>query len=134
MRVHIDHVVVPRLEADVGARYLGYWLDLAGDGGDQVAVISRTIDEFTSSVKPACIGTKTLLYLLNHVLARASCTTLWWSPPFGEADIRGLEAKVLAWALKKLGFPRNLLASPISAGGLGFYFILFYLIKLPKES
>ena len=122
-RVHIDHVVVPRLEADVGARYLGYWLDLAGDGGDQVAVISRTIDEFTSSVKPACIGTKTLLYLLNHVLAPRVLYPLAVSA-VGEADIRGLESKVLAWALKKLGlhysFPRKLLASPISAGGLGW--------------
>jgi hypothetical protein len=122
-RVQVGGVLVPWVEADEGLRYLGYWVDLLGDWGNQVARIKKQIEAFTMRVRPARISAEVLLYLLNAVLAPRVIYPLTVAA-VDIAEIDQLEGSVLNWALRKLGlhrgFPRKLMYAPVEEGGLGW--------------
>ena len=122
-RVQVRGTDIPFQEADIGVRYLGYWIDLLGDWGDQVHRLHATIDAFTRTVRTAAISTPLLLYLLDHVLAPRVLYPLTVAAVTAN-EIDELEAKVLSWALRKLGvhttYSRHLIASPVAMGGLGW--------------
>jgi hypothetical protein len=122
-RVQVGGVTIPYQEADVGVRYLGYWIDLLGDWGDQVHRINTTIDAFTASVRSAAISSPLLMYLLNHVLAPRVLYPLTVAA-VNASEIDAMEARVLKWALRKVGvhgsYSRHLMAMPVQMGGLGW--------------
>jgi hypothetical protein len=122
-RVQLGGAMIPWTEADVGARHLGYWVDLLGDWGDQVANIVEQIDTFTRCVQPARISRGLLLYAINAVLVPRILYPLTVAAVDAE-EINSLERSVLKWVRRKLGvgptYARDLIYSSKEVGGLGW--------------
>ena len=122
-RVELGGTRIPWVEADVGVKHLGYWLDLHMDWGNQQDRIEQMIREFTEKVKPAKISKEILLYVVEAVLLPRVLYPLAVAG-IRDDQIRKMEGRVLKWLLPKLGvhrtYSRDLLHSSISVGGLGW--------------
>ena len=123
-RVELGGVEVPWVEADVGVRHLGYWIDLHLDWGNQQDRIEETIREFTEKVRPARISREILLYVVEAVLVPRVLYPLAVAG-LSDDNIRRMEGQVLlTWVLPKLGlhrtYARALLRSSTAVGGLGW--------------
>ena len=53
------------MDHDTGLRYLGYWVDLCGDWGEQMARLEGIMGDFEAKVRPARVSLNLLLYLLR---------------------------------------------------------------------
>ena len=116
-------VVVPHKEADEGNRFLGYIVDLLGDGGDQMARLERSIDEFGAGIRRARASKGIVAYLVEAVLIPRIMYPLTVATLTPD-QIRRLESRALRWVLPKLGlspsFSRNLVGMGTELGGLGW--------------
>ena len=116
-------VAVPHKEADEGNRFLGFIIDLLGDGGDQMARLEQSIDEFGAGIRRARASKGIVAYLVEAVLiprVMYPLTVATLTPD----QIRRLESRALRWVLPKLGlspsFSRNLVGMGTELGGLGW--------------
>ena len=116
-------VAVPHKEADEGNRFLGYIIDMLGDGGDQVARLEQSIDEIGASIKRTRASKGIVAYLVEAVLIPRVMYPLAVAT-LSPDQIRRLESRALRWILPKLGlspsFSRNLVGTGSELGGLGW--------------
>ena len=122
-RVTLKGTEVPWVEADVGVRHLGVWVDLLGDWGTTVEKVRDKIAEFTTVVRPAKVGPALLMYMINAVLVSRVLYPLAVASVEPET-VDKLEGQVIPWVLRKLGihgtYARALMSTDKSVGGLGW--------------
>ena len=122
-RLTLRGVEVPWVEADVGARHLGYWVDLVDDWGEQIALVEGTIADFKRRICPKRMSPAMVLYAVEAVLTPRVIYPLTLAA-VSAAQIDALESKVLGWVLPKLGlrssYARRLVGSERGVGGLGW--------------
>ena len=66
--VSMGGVVVPQVDFDVGFRYLGVWVDGAGDWGEERTRIEEIIGGFCCTVEQLRVPAGVVLYLFKAVL------------------------------------------------------------------
>jgi hypothetical protein len=120
--VSMDGVRVPQVDHDVGFRYLGVWLDGAGDWGEESARIKDIISSFCCTVEQLRVPAGVVLYLYKAVLTpRVMYKLALASLSGGEID----ELEDSAWQrlARRLGgwanMDKRLMRMPGEDGGLG---------------
>lgn len=120
--VYMGGTRVPSVEFDVGLRYLGYWMDVPSDYGEQTHVLEQRVASFSLALARARLPPAVALYLYRSVLTPQvlyplALATLTFH------QIEQLEAGAWKLVAGKLGCYPNMAAAlrhmPVEQGGLG---------------
>jgi hypothetical protein len=120
--VWVGNTRVPEVDFDIGMRYLGFWVDAAGDYGEETARLEQIIKAFGIATARRRVPAGVTLYLYKAILTARVLYPLVLAC-LSTAQIDALEDKAWAVVAPKLGawrtMDKRLRHMATSVGGLG---------------